>query len=98
MDQELILRAPEVFAIGSPAVPNTARPPLPTHLAVILDGNRRWADRLGLPAAEDYRAGGHNEHALLSWCEGAGIPFVTLWPLSAENFLRDAAELRARSQ
>ena len=50
MTQELILRAPATFAIDSPAASETARPTLPTHLAVILDGNRRWADRLGLPA------------------------------------------------
>ncbi|OXI71669.1 di-trans,poly-cis-decaprenylcistransferase [Burkholderia sp. MS389] len=94
MTQELILRAPATFAIDSPAASETARPPLPTHLAVILDGNRRWADRLGLPAVDGYRAGGRNVHALLSWCEEAGIPFVTLWPLSTENLNRDAAQLR----
>jgi short-chain Z-isoprenyl diphosphate synthase len=94
MTRELILRAPEPFAVDSPAAPGVARHPLPTHLAVILDGNRRWADRLGLSAADGYRAGGRNVHALLSWCEEAGIPFVTLWPLSTENLGRDAGELR----
>ncbi|WP_069353518.1 polyprenyl diphosphate synthase [Burkholderia cenocepacia] len=94
MTQELILRAPETFITDSPAALDTARPPLPTHLAVILDGNRRWADRLGLPATDGYRAGGRNVHALLSWCEETGIPFVTLWPLSTENLQRDAGELR----
>ena len=94
MTQELILRAPEPLAANSPVAPGVVPHPLPTHLAVILDGNRRWADRLGVPAAEGYRAGGRNVHALLSWCEEAGIPFVTLWPLSTENLGRDAGELR----
>ncbi|PRH84765.1 di-trans,poly-cis-decaprenylcistransferase [Labrys okinawensis] len=63
------------------------------HLAVILDGNRRWARRLGLPTTEGYRAGGRNVHALLPWCVDAGIPMVTLWPLSLDNLNRDAHEL-----
>ncbi|MCA8021941.1 polyprenyl diphosphate synthase [Burkholderia metallica] len=94
MTQELILRAPNPFAVDSPVAPAIAPRRLPAHLAVILDGNRRWADRLGLPPAEGYRAGGRNVHALLSWCEEAGIPFVTLWPLSTDNLDRDADELR----
>ncbi|MDN7942572.1 polyprenyl diphosphate synthase [Burkholderia multivorans] len=64
------------------------------HLAVILDGNRRWADRLGLQSIDGYRAGGRNVHALLSWCCEVGIETVTLWPLSAENLTRDPDELR----
>jgi short-chain Z-isoprenyl diphosphate synthase len=64
------------------------------HLAVILDGNRRWANRLGLPTVDGYRAGGRNVHALLSWCEEVGIPVVTLWPLSTENLSRDPDELQ----
>ncbi|MBU9340929.1 polyprenyl diphosphate synthase [Burkholderia multivorans] len=64
------------------------------HLAVILDGNRRWADRLGLQSIDGYRAGGRNVHALLSWCSEVGIQTVTLWPLSAENLTRDPDELR----
>ncbi|MEX3937614.1 polyprenyl diphosphate synthase [Paraburkholderia phymatum] len=65
------------------------------HLAVILDGNRRWAQRLRLQSIDGYRAGGRKVHALLSWCSEAGIPLVTLWPLSAENLSRDQEELRA---
>ncbi|AGS25568.1 polyprenyl diphosphate synthase [Rhizobium etli] len=65
------------------------------HLAVILDGNRRWAERCGLQSIDGYRAGGRNVHALLSWCSEADIPMVTLWPLSAENLSRDPEELNA---
>lgn len=63
------------------------------HLAVILDGNRRWATMRGLQMVEGYRAGGDNVHRFLGWCEEAGIPLVTLWPLSAENLRRDPEEL-----
>jgi short-chain Z-isoprenyl diphosphate synthase len=65
------------------------------HLAVILDGNRRWASQRGLPMINGYRAGGDNVHRFLGWCEEAGIPLVTLWPLSAENLRRDPQELHA---
>jgi short-chain Z-isoprenyl diphosphate synthase len=64
------------------------------HLAVILDGNRRWAAEHHLRTIDGYRAGGDNVHAFLGWCEEAGIPLVTLWPLSAENLRRDPDELQ----
>ncbi|HUB91855.1 MAG TPA: polyprenyl diphosphate synthase [Dyella sp.] len=66
-----------------------------SHLAVILDGNRRWASQRGLPIVDGYRAGGDNVHRFLGWCEEAGIPLVTLWPLSMENLRRDPQELQA---
>lgn len=65
------------------------------HLAVILDGNRRWASQRSLPVISGYRAGGDNVHRFLGWCEEAGIPLVTLWPLSAENLRRDPQELQS---
>lgn len=70
------------------------RPRQIRHLAIILDGHRRWAKRRGLPAIEGYRAGGRAVHALLSWCEVAGIPMVTIWSLSPENLNRNAEELQ----
>ncbi|KVR28546.1 UDP pyrophosphate synthase [Burkholderia ubonensis] len=63
------------------------------HLAVILDGNRRWAVRHGLPLIDGYRAGGKNVHALLDWCEQAAISLVTVWPLSIENLGRPPAQV-----
>lgn len=63
------------------------------HVAVILDGNRRWAARQGKPSIEGYRRGGAKVHEFLGWCEGAAIPLVTLWPLSQENLNREPEEL-----
>ena len=62
------------------------RAPLPAHVAVILDGNRRWALEVGLPEP----AAGHHHGAakideLLAWCSGVGIGEVTVWALSGEN-------------
>ncbi len=68
--------------------------PNPRHVAIILDGNRRWAHEHGLPVIAGYQAGGRNVPVLLGWCEGAGIEVVTLWPLSADNLKRSPSEVQ----
>jgi short-chain Z-isoprenyl diphosphate synthase len=69
---------------------------LPTHVAVILDGNRRWASVTGLrePWA-GHRAGANKLDELLDWCARLGIGQVTVWALSNENLGRPEGELRA---
>jgi len=71
--------------------------PLPRHVGVILDGNRRWAKATGYEdAAEGHRRGAAKIDELLGWCSEFGIPVVTLWLLSTENLQsRDPAELEA---
>ncbi|MHA6577334.1 polyprenyl diphosphate synthase [Pseudomonas yamanorum] len=71
-----------------------ANPPM-QHLAVIMDGNRRWAAKNNLPVTEGYRQGGAAVATFLSWCDMRHIPQVTLWPLSLENLKRDAQEIDA---
>lgn len=66
----------------------------PRHVAVILDGNRRWAQERGNSTLEGYRAGGRKVPELLDWCEGIGIEVVTLWPLSADNLKRSTEEVQ----
>src|SRR5947208_2841498 len=60
--------------------------PLPNHVAVILDGNRRWANLVGLyePGA-GHRHGADKLDELLHWCADAGIGELTVWALSREN-------------
>lgn len=65
--------------------------PLPRHVAVMLDGNRRWAKSVGVDPASGHQAGAENIEVFLSWCEDAGIEMVTLWMLSPDN-------LKGRSQ
>lgn len=68
--------------------------PLPRHVAVMLDGNRRWAKLRGAGTDEGYRAGADNIANLLTWCEEVGVEVVTLWLLSTDNLVgRDAEEL-----
>jgi undecaprenyl diphosphate synthase len=68
--------------------------PIPVHVACIMDGNGRWASRRGLPRTEGHGAG---EEALLDAVEGAlelGIPWITMYAFSTENWRRPADEVR----
>ena len=67
--------------------------PLPRHVGVMLDGNRRWARLRGADSAEGHQAGADNIANLLTWCEEVGVEVVTLWLLSTDNLSRDREEL-----
>lgn len=66
---------------------------MPAHVAVIMDGNRRWAAREGLRVAAGHRAGAEKALELLDWCASLGIHEVTLWALSLENLGRSSDEV-----
>lgn len=68
--------------------------PLPRHVGVILDGNRRWARAVGADdPATGHRRGAAKITDLLAWCEEAGVEVVTLWLLSTDNLARPPEEL-----
>ena len=67
--------------------------PVPRHVGVILDGNRRWARSVGAEPQHGHRRGADLIYDLLEWCEDAGVEVVTLWLLSADNLTRPQAEL-----
>ncbi len=69
--------------------------PVPKHLGVILDGNRRYAKALGLPIVDGHKYGAKKVKELLSWCVEFKIPVVTLWVFSTQNFARDPKEVEA---
>lgn len=69
------------------------RGPLPRHVGVILDGNRRWAASFGEPAATGHRRGAGKIADFLNWAEALGIEVVTLWMLSTDNLSRTSGEL-----
>ena len=63
---------------------------MPQHVGVVLDGNRRFARKNGLLGfAGGHRAGADKAEELLAWCDDLGIPVVTIWALSTDNFKRD---------
>jgi len=69
------------------------RYPRPRHVAVIMDGNRRWAASVGLGRDAGHRAGAETALALVDWCATAGIGELTVWALSLENLDRSASEV-----
>ena len=70
------------------------REPLPRHIGIILDGNRRHGQLIGVTEPRElYDIGAHKLDDVLDWCFEFGIPAVTLWVLSTENFRRPAIEV-----
>ena len=69
------------------------RAPVPRHVGVILDGNRRWAKAVGAASEQGHRAGADKIVELLRWCDEAGVEVVTLWLLSTDNLSRPEPEL-----
>ena len=67
--------------------------PVPRHVGVILDGNRRWARSVGADSAQGHQRGADKIVDLLRWCDEAGVEVVTLWLLSTDNLSRPEPEL-----
>jgi short-chain Z-isoprenyl diphosphate synthase len=68
--------------------------PLPRHVGIILDGNRRFGRRHNLTSPQEiYSAGAQKLDDLLDWCVDLGLGAITLWVLSTDNFDRHAEEL-----
>lgn len=65
---------------------------IPRHVAIILDGNRRFAKKLGLQPWKGHEFGVKKLHQLLDWCRELGIKEVTLYSFSTENFDRTKTE------
>src|SRR6185503_20800971 len=69
------------------------RPSVPRHVAVIMDGNGRWAKARGLPRAAGHRAGAEAARKALRAAGEAGVECLTLYAFSSENWRRPAAEI-----
>jgi undecaprenyl diphosphate synthase len=67
----------------------------PRHLGIIMDGNRRWATRRGLPASLGHRAGVTAARKIVESLRRREIPFVTLYAFSSDNWRRSSDEVGA---
>ncbi|MFQ5773197.1 MAG: isoprenyl transferase [Kiloniellaceae bacterium] len=67
--------------------------PQPTHVAIIMDGNGRWAKARGLPRAAGHRAGAEAVRRTVSAAIELGISYLTLYGFSSENWKRPASEV-----
>lgn len=74
--------------------PNGAPSRIPTHVAIIMDGNGRWACERGLPRLAGHRAGTENLRRVIRACVEFGIKILTIYAFSTENWGRPEAEVR----
>ena len=70
-------------------------PDIPRHIAVIMDGNGRWAKERGLPRREGHRAGAESVREVTDTCIELGVEYLTLYAFSSENWNRPEAEIKA---
>lgn len=68
---------------------------IPEHIAIIMDGNNRWAKKRGVPGPIGHRAGADVVKPLMYACRDRGIKTLTLFAFSSENWQRPEAEVRA---
>jgi undecaprenyl diphosphate synthase len=79
--------------VSGAAAPAPAADRRPRHIAIIMDGNGRWAQTRGLPRIEGHRQGVASVRRITEHCARLGVEQLTLYCLSSENWRRPAAEL-----
>jgi undecaprenyl diphosphate synthase len=72
-----------------------ARGNIPRHVAIIMDGNGRWAKARGVPRLMGHRAGRESVREAVKGCAGLGVEVLTLYTFSVENWQRPAREVAA---
>ncbi len=77
-----------------PAVALAAQSPIPRHVAVIMDGNGRWAKQRGLPRIAGHRKGVERVRDMVNVCGEKGIGYLTLFAFSSENWRRPTQEVQ----
>ncbi|MEW5937570.1 MAG: polyprenyl diphosphate synthase [Candidatus Thermoplasmatota archaeon] len=72
--------------------------PVPRHIAIIMDGNRRFAREIGLTPSSGHLEGKNKLEEVLTWCMEIGIKVLTVYAFSTENFQRDREEVKELMQ
>jgi len=78
----------------APTLEQVLRRPVPEHIAIIMDGNGRWAKRRGMPRLMGHRAGRRSVREVVEGCVELGVRVLTLYTFSLENWERTAGEVR----
>ena len=68
---------------------------LPRHIAIIMDGNGRWATRRGLPRTAGHKAGAETFRRIATYCKNIGVQYLTVYAFSTENWKRPKEEVDA---
>ena len=67
--------------------------PMPQHIAIIMDGNGRWAKKRGLPRTAGHKAGGETFRKIANYCRTIGVKYLTVYAFSTENWKRSQEEV-----
>ena len=67
--------------------------PAPEHIAIIMDGNGRWAKQRGLPRTAGHAAGGEAFRRIANYCRTLGVKYLTVYAFSTENWKRSEEEV-----
>lgn len=86
-------QAARTLHAASPAEPATQPPFGLSHVGIIMDGNGRWAQKRGLPRTLGHRAGVEALRGIVRHFGDLGIPFLTIYSFSSENWSRPASEV-----
>ncbi len=70
-----------------------AEPGVPRHIAIILDGNGRWAKKRGLPRTAGHMAGAETFRRIATYCRSIGVEYLTVYAFSTENWKRPEEEV-----
>ena len=82
-------KKPDVPAAGE----GLDRTQLPQHVGIIMDGNGRWAKKRGLPRTAGHAAGAETFRTIAYYCRDIGIPYLTVYAFSTENWKRPVEEV-----
>ena len=74
-------------------MPHDAKSLVPRHVAIIMDGNGRWAKSRGLPRNKGHEEGAESVRAIVNACREAGVTYLTLYAFSVENWVRPKTEI-----
>ena len=72
---------------------NENKLPVPRHIAIIMDGNGRWAKQRGLPRTAGHKAGAEAFRRIANYCRSIGVEYLTVYAFSTENWKRSEEEV-----
>ena len=77
------------------ALSDKEKPVMPQHIAIIMDGNGRWAKKRGLPRTAGHKAGGETFRTIANYCRSIGVKYLSVYAFSTENWKRSQEEIGA---
>ncbi len=77
------------------ALSDNEKPSMPQHIAIIMDGNGRWAKKRGLPRTAGHKAGGETFRTIANYCRSIGVKYLSVYAFSTENWKRSEEEVGA---